>query len=110
MKQHRIQLQSQVKLVFVTAFLSLIGLVFVSNLQNNSAYSDDAFRTQLEIFESIDSDFEQPNTQDTSPDALFSNSFIFTTIFFAGIIGTFNHINNSFTFKYLTRPRAPPLF
>lgn len=110
MKQYRIHLQAHVKLIFVAALISLIGLVFVSNTPDNSAYSDDAFRVQLAIAESIDSDAEPPNAQDISPDAIYAVGFVIIPIVFASIIGTLNQVNTTFTFKYLTRPRAPPLF
>lgn len=110
MKQHRIHLQAYVKLIFVAALISLIGLVFTSDRPDNSAYTDDIFRVQLAIAESIDNDAELPNSQDISPDAIYANDFVIIPIVYASIIGTLNQVSATFTFKHLTHPRAPPLF
>ncbi len=109
MKYKSIPAASQIRMLFLTMLVAVIGFAFLAQLSDSYSYSDDSARVRVAEVQEFLHDAEPPPQYDSSTDFLAASFLFFCVNIGLTSVLLCNKFTPRLTFLYHIRPRSPPL-
>ncbi|WP_081880934.1 hypothetical protein [Methylotenera sp. L2L1] len=100
----------RIRLLFLTALISMLGFVFLAQLSDSSSYNDDTPRLRIAEIQEVTGDTEPPPQDGPPRDDLLSSIVFICTGFVVLALIVVSEVFPRLTFLSHVRPRSPPLF
>ncbi|WP_020183791.1 hypothetical protein [Methylotenera sp. 1P/1] len=99
----------QIRLLILTALISVLGLAVFSHYSEKTSYSDDTARVRVAEIQEISGDGELPQYDGYTPAAILSSVLILSIKTFITLVLFRSKRIARYSFLHHIRPRSPPL-
>lgn len=99
----------QIRLLILTALISVLGFAVFSQYADETSYSDDTARVRVAEVQELTGDAEPPQYHEYTPAAILTGILILCVKTFITLVLYRNKRIARHSFLYHIRPRSPPL-
>ena len=98
-----------IRLLILTALISVLGFALLSHYSEKTSYSDDTARVRVVEIQEVSGDGEPPQYGDYTPAAILSSVLILCVKTFIALVLFSSKRIVRYSFLHHIRPRSPPL-
>jgi len=109
MKHNMHSVTLQIRLLILTALISVLGFALLSHYSEKTSYSDDTARVRIAEIQEISGDGEPPQYDDYTPAAILSGILMLSIKTFITLVLFRSKRITRYTYLHHIRPRSPPL-